>query len=191
MKSIAKVYDSDGSVLVKCDGSTPEEARQKCLVEIAKYIRLETDIGGGIELSSHDYERMPKILPQGYGLLIMESCSHQDGCPGIAAFIAVKHGKHVIDYVEFEIGETPVKHTFIEGNPDLVILLPQGSMTYRNGVTPRWFPCDMYIEGYRHEKLPNRDDFISQFDPHYWDKPTEDEKPKNVGDGKTSPRSRW
>ena len=96
--------------------------------------------------------KAPATLPDGYGMLILERCSHSSGDAYDLRFFAVKRGTHLLEARyesdgspldlpgrQYAVGDTPTVYSFMDRNDDYAFLLPEGSMEFVDG---GWVPCE-------------------------------------------------
>lgn len=126
-------------------GYTEEEAIRSCLQKIRSRIAIDVELKPGVQLPPKIAAKMPTILPEGYGLLILERGSHGDGHPYDWRFFAVKRGTHTLRRLsstdkgwEYTVGDQPAMYSFLDCNGDYKFSLPDGSKEFVDG---EWVYC--------------------------------------------------
>ena len=159
MKHIARIvvgdeHNSEG-ILLQGSGPTPEDAKTECLRAIEKHLEMQIEIAPNVVLPPAVATRVPKEIPPGYGLLIMERVSHSDGHPYDWRFFAIPYGKHRVEKNRWHplgvlvIETLPVLHSFTDSNSEYSFQLPSGSMEHkREGGVFVWVPQTTAEYGY-------------------------------------------
>ena len=130
-------------------GNTEEEAIEHCLAQVRRSIYLGVELAKKVVLPPAIVAKVPTALPDGYGLLILERCSHNDGTSYDWRFFAVKRGTHALRKKqwcddakpkEYTIGTAPFMYSFLDCNADYDFLLPKGSLEF---VDEGWESCEV------------------------------------------------
>ncbi len=133
------------NIVLKGVGETSEEAQVNCLEQVTKHVTLLIEVAPDVTLPPEVVERMPTLLPDGAGLLIMERCSHSSGDSYDWRFFAVARGTHRMGYCgefgeqTYTIGDQPWKYLFADCNAHYHYNLPPGSLEFVDG---EWIPCE-------------------------------------------------
>ncbi len=88
------------------------------------------------------------VLPAGYGFLILIRAGHCDGESYDWRIFAIRKGRHLlhgtylpVEGLEYKIGDTPIKHSFLDCNSDYDFRFPEGSMELAEGESVGWLSC--------------------------------------------------
>lgn len=134
---------------VPIGGDTPEEARRLLLEcvgddEDDEYCGMTVfaNIGSRCFIPVSAADKMPRQIPDGFGLLILQTCCHSSGSIGEHRFFAVPIGQHQTGRLNSWSGEgkldiaipiaveAPKLVSFLNSNSEYHFPLPLGSMEW-------------------------------------------------------------
>lgn len=145
MKHFASLSVGDhwAQKLVHGEGDTEEAAAEACLAQLREELFHGIKLAEGVILPKDVASKVPATLPDGYGLLILECCSHNNGDSYDWRFFAIRCGDHSLwrsgeKYCTFVSGPTPVRVLFADCNAEYEYVLPEGSYEFVDGA---WAPC--------------------------------------------------
>ncbi len=169
----ARIDGDQHEMSFEAKGSTEAEARETCLnqakayyagdidyEEYVKYLCVECllEIAPGVLVPPRVAPLIPTVVPEGYGVLILERSSHSSGNAYDWRIFAVRCGTYTLrqrdpmhpedsasDTGMYTVGQYPTLYGFLDSNSDYELLLPEGSTELVGGV---WVPGEVAAYNY-------------------------------------------